>query len=426
MIRFKWSVLALLLCGLLPQRAAAQETVSIDDCYRLARENYPLIKKQDLLSRSRTYSLQNAARMYLPQVSVSGQASYQSETVGFPDVFSGLPVQVSLPAISKDQYRIQADLSQVIYDGGNISNQRAMIRAGNDVSQQQVEVNLYAIRDRVNQVYFSVLLMDEQLKQNEIKKSNLQNVVTKAEAALANGAAFRSSVNELKAEVVNAEMASIEYRASRKAYLDMLGMLIGRELEDSTRLTMPASAATNKEMNRPELRLYDLQQYMNDVEKRKLRTDYLPKLSAFVTGAYGRPTLNIINNEFGPWYIVGARLNWNLGSLYTVQNSRRNIELNRQGIETDRETFVFNTNLSLTQEAANEGKYKALLQQDQEAVALRESVKKSAEAQLENGVITVHDFIAQVNAENLARQQLILHRILLVQSQYKQHFTAGN
>ncbi len=424
MINVSRSVVILFMGCLLFKTANAQSTVTIEDCYRLARENYPLIKKQDLIGKSRNYSLQNAARMYLPQLNVTGQASYQSDVVAFPDVFPNLPNVI--PALSKDQYRLQADVNQVIYDGGNISNQRALIRANNDVAQQSVEVNLYAIKDRINQVYFSVLLMDEQWKQNELKISNLQNVVEKAEAALTNGAAFRSSVNELKAEVVNAEMVSIELQANRAAYIDMLGTLIGKELEQNATLTTPSLQVVEAGINRPELRLYDLQKHVYDIEDRRLKTDYLPKLSAFFTGAYGRPTLNIISNQFGPWYIFGARLNWNLGSLYTLRNNKLNLDLNRKSMDVDRETFLFNTNLSLKQQESNEDKYRQLLKKDEDAVALRTSVKTSAEAQLQNGVITVHDFIAQVNAENLARQQLILHKIMLIQAQYQQNYTAGN
>jgi outer membrane protein TolC len=335
-------------------------------------------------------------------------------------------VAKSLPQISKDQYKIQAEVDQNIYDGGTSKYQKESTRANEAIQQQNLEIDLYALRDRVTQVYFSVLLMEEEYHQNELHKNDLQNEISKAEAALQNGTSFRSNVDELKAELANSDMSSIEYVANRKTYLQLLSVFTGRALDDSTHLTMPVEKVPVAKINRPELKLYDMQKTAYDVQEKQLKTEYTPKLSAFFQDAYGRPTLNIIENSFGSWYITGVRLNWSLGSLYTLKNNRRILNLNRESADIDKATFVQNTNLDLAQQNGDIKKYTELMAQDDKAISLRASVKKSAEAQLDNGVITVHDYISQSNAENLAKQTQILHHIQLVQAEYEYNNKSGN
>jgi outer membrane protein TolC len=399
--------------------------VSLDSCYILARQNYPLIKKQDLIVKSGKYSLENAAKFFLPQLSVNGQASYQSETLSFPEALGNIP-GVSLPSISKDQYKIQAELSQQIYDGGYTKNQKALIGANQLIQQQGLEVSLNTLKDRVNQIYFSVLLMTEQLKQNEIRKTDLQGALDKANAVFQNGTGFRSNVDELKAELMNVDMSGIEFRSNRKAYLDMLSLLIGRSLNETTPLLQPEPLSVGTEVNRPELKLYDLQKQTFDIQEKQLKSDYLPRVSAFVQGAYGRPTLNIIENQFGAWWIGGLRLNWSLGSLYSLKNNRNLLHINRQNQDIEKETFLFNTRLSMSQENGEIKKYTDLLEKDDSAIVLRASVTASAKAQLDNGVITVHEYISKLNDENLSRQSRILHHIQWLQAQYQFKTTSGN
>jgi outer membrane protein len=409
---------------------AQSDTISIGECFRLARENYPEIKKQNLIAKTSQYTIENAGKGYLPQLSFSSQATYQSQTISFGDVFGNIPgigaVSKSLPQISKDQYKIQGEIDQNIYDGGISKYQREESKASEAVRQQNLEVKLYGLKDRVKQLYFSVLLMDEQYKQNALRKADLQSEVNKAEAAFQNGTSFRSNVDELKAEVINSDMSGVEFMANRKTYLQILSVFIGKVLGDSTKLAIPADRVPIAEIKRPELKLFDLQKTIYDVQEKQLHSDYSPKLSAFFQEAYGRPTLNIIENQFGFWYITGVRFNWSLGSLYTLKNNKRILNLNREAADIDKETFIRNTNLDLTQQSGDIKKYLLLLQQDDNVIKLRASVKKSAAAQLANGVITVHDYIAQVNAENLARQTQILHHLELLQTEYQYSYTAGN
>ncbi len=414
----------LLLVLYAPVYGQTQE-LSLDSCYSLAIQNYPLIKKQGLISQSSRYSMENAAKIYLPQLTINGQATYQSQTISFSDALPSIP-GTAFPVIDKDQYKIQAELSQTLYDGGVTKNQKAMIRANEQVQQQSLAVSLHTLKDRVTQIYFSILLLDEQLKQNETRKTDIAGALSKAVAAFDNGTGFKSNVDELKASLIDIDQATIQFRTSREAYMEMLSLLIGQPVTGNTVLALPRQVVPSPLIERPELRYFDLQQNTFSIQERELNATFAPRFSAFAQGAYGRPTLNIIENKFGAWWIAGLRLNWSLGSLYSLKNNKNLLNISRQNLDIDKETFLFNTRLTLKQQNAEIKKYSDLMEQDDAIIALRSSVARSAKAQLDNGVITVHEYIAKLNEENLARQSRIVHRIQLLQAQYNFKNTSGN
>ncbi len=423
----KCFLVLLLVWGTLCPGHAQTRRLSLEECYQLAKANYPAVKKMDLIAKTAGYDIRNANKRLLPQVSFSGQATYQSQVIDYGGLLGSNVSSMGIhpPVLSKDQYKIQGEISQILYDGGSIRHQKELVAAGSELQDQNLETSLYTLNSRINNIFFSVLLMDAQLKQNELNKATLQTQIQKTGAALENGVAFRSNVDELKAEIVNIEMAGTEYRSNRAAYLKMLSLFTGTELTEATQLVIPETAALETGINRPELRAFDLQNAIYDIQKKDLKSGYLPQVSAFFQGAYGKPTLNILENKFGPWYITGVRFSWSLGNLYTLADKKSTLLLNQQSVEADRETFLLNTRLDLTQQDENVRKYLELIRQDEEAIALRESVTKSAEAQLNNGVITTHEYIQKVNAEHLARQHKILHGIQLLQAQYNHQYIAG-
>jgi len=406
-------------------KVQAQERLTLDECYRLARQNYPAIQKMGLINQTAQLTLENVGKGYLPQVSLSGQASYQSQTISFPAALSNIP-GAAIAAMSKDQYKIQADINQQILDGGATHQQNQVTKANTSLQQQNLEVSLYALKDRVNNIFFSILLADAQIRQNELNKGNLQTQVQKTQAAFTNGTAFQSNVNELQAEVMNADMGTTQYKANLSAYLRMLSLLTGKEITSSAQLQIPQQVINTGEINRPELKAYDLQKSVYDAQQKQLKSDYMPKVSAFFQGAYGKPTLNIIDNKAGAWYITGLRLNWSLGSLYTLGNRKKILALNRESVDADKATFLFNTKMDMAQQDEQTKMYRELARQDEQTITLRENVTRSAAAQMANGVITTHEYIQQLNAENLARQSLILHQIQLLQAQYNQLYKSGN
>ncbi|GAA3928613.1 transporter [Chitinophaga oryziterrae] len=403
------------ICLLFSTQALAQEPLTLDRCYELATKNYPLIKQRELISRSGAYSVENAGKGYLPQLSFSGQATYQSDVVHFP-----LP---GLPQLSKDQYKVQAEISQTLYDGGSIHYQKELSKAATATQEQQLEVNLYAVKDRVSQLFFGILLSEEQLRQNDLRRTDIESGIHKMQGAVDNGTALRSSADELKAELLNVEQAGTQLVAAKKAYMQMLALFINQPV---TTLVKPAAINIVTDIKRPELSLYEHQQQTYEIQEKQLRSNYLPKISAFVQGGYGRPTYNIIDNSFGVFGMGGLRLSWTLNSLYTLHNNKQTLRINRQDLDVQKETFLFNTRLTLTQQQVNAQQFDDMISQDQQIIALRTSVKNAAVAQLENGVITSHDYISQVNAENQARQNLALHEIQLLQIQYNSKNTSGN
>lgn len=421
-MKIKWIMILLCLMGMEDLQAQSIAPFTIEDCYQLARAHYPLIKKQDLIIQNSKYMLQNSSKANLPQLNVSGQASYQSETVSFPIMGAG----ISLPSLDKDQYKILADVSQNLLDGGNIRNQKAAIQVNEAVQQQSLEVSLQIVKERINQIYFSILLLDEQLKQNAIRMNELNSSAAKVSALIKNGSSFRSNLDELKAELVKAEMTNIELKTQLQANLEMLSLLTGSNITSSSQLIIPRPLSNQAIISRPELKLFDLRKKVYSIDEQRLQTDYLPKISAFFQGGYGRPALNFIKNEFGPWYITGLRLNWAFGSLYTLKDSKKILNLNKLSVEAEKEGFLQNTRVELTRQTNEILKYTALIEQDKKAIELRASIKIAAQAQQENGVITMRDYISQLNAENSARQTLILHTIQLLQSQYNYRYTSGN
>ena len=403
-------------------RAQQTETLSIEEVYQMARKNYPLIKQQDLIAKTKDYSVSNAAKGYLPVFSVNGQATYQSTVTNFPFQVPG----IKIPQFSKDQYKFYAEADQVIYDGGVITNQKQTAEANEVVQQQNLEVQLYALYDRVNQLFFGALLEDEQLKQNDLLQQDLQNGINKAKAQVANGIAYRSSVDELSAQLLQSQQSRVELIATKKAYLDMLGLFIDAKLDDSTALEKPASPALTDSITRPELLAFDYQKKVYDLQDKLLHDQLKPKVSFFVQGGYGRPGLNFLSNSFEGYYLGGLKLNWNFGSLYSLKNNQHLLDINKNSQDIQKETFLFNTKLSQLQQNENVQKYDSLLDKDDAIIDLRASVKKAAYAQLENGVLSAHDYINQVNAEDQARQTKIFHEMQLLQAQYSYQNIVGN
>lgn len=398
---------------------AGAQQLSLDEAYTLAKTNYPVIKKRDLIKQSTDYSLQNAGKAYLPQVSINGQATYQSEVTRIPVTMPGVK------EMSKDQHKLVGEVSQLLYDGGAVSAQREILKANEAVQLQNVEVAMQSVKERVTDMYFGILLMEEQLAQNKLRKESLNAALKKAEAAYANGVSFKSNVNELKAEVLNVDMSATEIKADQNAYKDMLSQMIGRAVDESTVLIQPATLPDFNEINRPETKLYDLQKNIFDAQRKKLQSDWLPKISAFAQGGYGRPGLNMLSDKFEPFAIGGIRFTFPLNNIYTWKNNLKINEINQRQVDADKETFLLNTNATLKKQLRDQQKYEALISEDDKIIELREEITKSARAQLDNNVITVSEFINKLNAEHQTRQMKYLHQLQLLKAKYNFSNTSG-
>ena len=405
------------------------QTISITECYEWARENYPQIHQHGLIDQTERYNLSNAGKAWLPQVSVNAKASYQSEVTKLPfdgkQISSMLP-GAEIPVLSKDQYQVVAQVDQAIWDGGSARSNRALTRAEATANREQLESELYVVNNRVNQLYFGCLLQDELLRQNAILQKDLQTNIERIQSMMENGVANQSDLESMEVELLNVQQKAIELKASRKAFRQMLSAFIAQPLTESTVLKTPDSPETiSTQINRPELRALDARSAFLETQHKQLTAGLMPRLSAFVQGGFGRPGLNMLENGFEPFYIAGVRLSWNVGRLYTLKNDRRKIEVNRRTVDVQRETFLFNTRLQLLQQNTEIKKMTDLMRTDDSIIRLRSSIKNAAEVKLENGVIAVTDLIREINAEDMAKQTAITHRVQRLMSLYNYMYTTN-
>ncbi len=400
-----------------------QSKLTLNECYRKARENYPLIKQKEYISKSRDYSVSNVWKGYFPQITITSQATYQSDVTSIPISFPGIKID----PLTQDQYKVVTDISQSIYDGGLMSAQANIQKANAEADDQKVEIELLKVKDRINQIYFGILLLDEQQKQVELMKKDLNVSLDKLSAALKNGTATQPNVDVLNAELLRTIQKEIELKSSRKSFIDMLALLINQKLDESLELERPSLtiSSSNNEIDRPELKLYSSQENAINNQGDLSLSKILPKASLFFQGGYGKPTLNMLKNNFDWYYIAGARLTWSPTSLYTYGNENEILELNKKSVESQKETFLLNTNLSLKQQSGEIEKLIELIKVDKEIISIRTKAKESAKSQLENGVITSNDFIRELNAEDQAKQNLSIHTIQLLLAQHNYQLTLG-
>ncbi|HZB14176.1 MAG TPA: TolC family protein [Chryseolinea sp.] len=397
------------------------EALTIEDSYRLAAEQYPMTKQRGLIERSKEYSISNAAKGFLPVITINGQDTYQSDVTDLP---IELP-EYNVDQLSQHQYKVYGDVSVNLYDGGVIKNQKQSYTATAKVDEQKLEVELYKLKDRINQLFFGVLLLDAQLAQNELLKNDIRRGIQQTAASIANGAALKSSGDVLRAELLKADQKTIELEASRAAYVQMLGLMMGKSLNDSIQLIKPQQLPVAQEIHRPELALYDFQREAINVQNKMLSARNRPKLSLFFQGGYGRPALNMLDNQPDLYYVTGVRLNWTISGFYTVKKEKALLDISRSTIDLQKQTFLYNTNLSMQSQRGDVNKFQNVLASDDEIIHIREKIKNAASAQLGNGVITSNDYFRDVTAEDQARQTKILHEIQLLHAQYNLHTTAG-
>ncbi len=404
----KWLILLLL-----PFLTRAQ-TFTLQQAYDSARLHYPLIKQQQLVQQTAAINISNLSKGYLPQVTLNGQATYQTDVTKVSVPIPGIVIQPP----SKDQYKVLADVNQTIYDGGLIRQQQQLQDLNGTVENQKVEVELYKLKERVYQVYMSILYVDEQAKQVDLVKADLNTGINRVQAQVDNGVAFKSNLNMLKAELVKTDQRSIELVATRKGLVDVLSLFLNRALDNNVQLVKPVLAPSiTDSITRPELEVYQGQSLLLQQQAKLIDARNLPKASVFVQGGYGRPGLNMLDNDFALYGIGGLRVTWPLGGLYTAKKEKQLVAINKQSVEVQKETFLLNTHTQVKQQLAEIEKLQQLVQSDQQLIALRKSVKDAADAQLENGVITASDYVREVNAEDQARQSLITHQLQLLQAQ---------
>jgi outer membrane protein TolC len=401
--------------------------ISIDECYAKARANYPLIRQYGLIETSRDYSLSNASKGYLPQISFSAGVSYRSDVTKLPVDFSQLGIPgANIPALSRDQYHASVDIHQAIWDGGAAKSRKEGIRTSSEIEKQSLEVELYSIRERVNQVFFGILLFDAQLEQNRLYQEELQRNFDKVSSWVRNGIANRADLDAVKVEQLRAVQNESRLIHTRKAYLDILSALTGEELDSDVQLVKPeAFSEIATPVQRPELGLFNARIENMEAQNRAIKAGTTPRLGVFLTGGYGKPGLNMLENDFSAYYIAGVNLSWNFGNLYTNKNDKQQIQNSIAAVQTQQETFLFNTNLDVSRKQSEINKYLDLLKYDDGIISLRTSVKQSSETKMANGTLSGIDLMRDINAEEMAKQDKILHEIELLHAVYNLKFVTN-
>ena len=392
----------------------AQETITLEQCYQWSRENNPLIKKQELIKKAEQYTTENALKGWLPQVNITAQATYQNDVTQFPVKLPNMNVE----PLSKDQYKVFADVSQTIYDGGNIRNQKNLAKIQSEVQNIQTEVELDKLKERINQLYFGILQTNKQWTQLQFTKLDIKEGIKKAEAQLKNGVIFRSNLDVLKAELVKIEQKEIELQAIKQNFVQMLSYFIKKNIDENTQLETPEKILLTKNNNRSELKLFDAQKQLLETQRKIINTKNTPKLGAFFQGGYGKPGFNMLKNEFDIFYIGGIRLNIPISGFYTQKNDLALLENQSQEIEIQRENFLFNQNFIEIQQRNDLEKIQNLIDKDNELIELRKNIKTASLAQLENGVINTNDYLREVTAEEQAILTKITHEIQYLLTQY--------
>lgn len=397
---------------------------TLDECRRLAREHYPEIRQYDLITQSEQYDLSNAARAWIPQVSLSGQASWQNATPTFPGALGEILASrgMQMEGIRREQYRAAIDVSQTIWDGGHSRAAKEMAQAEAAEMRRQTEVDLYALQSRVDDLYFGILLLDERRTQTAAQINLLESNLARMRSCIANGLATRSDADAVEAELLAVRQTLEQIEASRASYRRMLEIFIGQPLTTEG-LERPVEPTLGDGSPHPELALLEARAQRIDVRRKALNSALMPRFSAFAQGYFGYPGLDMFQSMMSTDgtlnALVGVRMSWNIGALYTRRNDLGKLRTARQQIGIQRDIFDFNTRLQTTREEGEIARLRKAVEADTRIVELRRAVRMAAESQLENGVINTTDLLRKITDETSATLNRSTHEIELLQALYQ-------
>lgn len=420
----RWVVIGLL--GVLIGVPSWAQT--LEACQQLACDHYPEIRQYDLIRQSKQYDLSNAARSWLPQVSFSAQATWQNRVPEFPSALSGMLDQagVSLRGLDKDQYKVALEVNQTIWDGGQSQADRRVIEATADEHRQATEVDLYAVKGRVNDLYFGILLLEERLGQTDLTIALLQSNLNKVRSLVTNGVAMQTDADAVEAELLSIQQQRVQIEASRESYRRMLELFIGQRLAE--RLERPELVeAVSGESARPELAWIDAQQERLAAQELSVKSATRPRFGVFAQGYYGYPGLDyfagMVSTDWTWNALIGVKMSWNFGAYYTKKNRLSNLRVAQQQLDIQRDVFLFNTDLQVAEEQGNISRLRRALADDDRIVALRRSVREAAESKLRNGVIDTNDLLRKITDEASARSARSLREVELLKAIYELKYT---
>lgn len=401
-------LLLMMYVAVLPMNA---QTLTLEDCKQLAHDNYPTVKQYHLVEQTRDFTIENASKAWLPQISASVNG------LAFTNVLD-LTDQMKQAGVDMKNWMAAGSvmINQNIYDGGQVKANKNIAAAQAEVQKHQLNVNMYDLNQRVEQLYFGVLTLDEQIRQTELLQNDLALSNKTITSMISEGVANQTDLDAVKVEQVKAQQTLDAQNTSRASYLQMIGVFIGKKLGEGTVLQKPAMAdVINNTDNRPEIDYYKSQGILLDAQRKQLDTKLLPKLSAFGMGVYHTSVTDMMNNGL---LAGGLTLSWNIGALYTRKNDIKNIETQRRIIDSQRETFLFNNSLQNENTNGNISTLRRQISQDDDIVGLRERIRSKSEKKVKLGTESINEMLRDINAVSQARQQKALHEIQLLKEIY--------
>lgn len=417
-IKYRIALFIMLLGGM-SISSKGQDGITLQELREAAVLNYPLTAQRELIAQSMAFSLSNANRGYLPQFSVSAKATYQTDVTKIPFKIPGYEIA----NVPQDQYQMSVDLNQTIWDGGIIRAQKRSIRAGAATQGAQLEVELYTLRERVDNLFFGILLLDGRLQQNDLYEQTLARNYDKVRSYIALGVATATDLDAVSVEQLVNSQNRAEIVATRGAYLEMLRQMTGVDLSSAVGAlvvpAMPEDLTDSIADSRPEFKLFDAQRSALDAQHTILKSGNTPRIGLFAKGAYGNPGLNMLKGGFQPYAIGGVQLSWNIGSFYTFSSEVHKLKLQSRMIETQKRAFVYNTRLSVAQNGGEVVKLQSQIQDDDRIIELRTRIREAAEASVASGTMTVPDMLDDLTDENNAKVNMLLHRMQLLMTAYK-------
>lgn len=426
MKQFSFYITIVLICANIVSTSA--QRLTLEECHTKAEYHYPAIAQYDIIEQSKEFDIKNANMAYLPQLSLGAQATWQSDITKL-DINLDLPIEIpdlKIPVPDKDQYRVTVEINQLIWDGGMIGAQKRTTIADAEVRKYKLESDIYTLRERINNLYFGIILLDERLHLQNLLDKELERNYERVQIYITNGVANEADLSSVKVEQLKSKQDRVEMESSRKAYIKMLSIFIGEDLTDGTTLVKPIDEGMNRiSIQRPELRVFEAQEELINSQREVLTSKNMPIIGAFAQGGYGKPGLNMFNNKFKTYFVGGVRLSWNFGNLYTYSNDKRKIDLQQALLETKRETFLHNLNTVIPQQQIEIEKYREQMKDDNEIISLRTLIRQAAEAKVENGTMSVSDMLKEVTAEEAAKQAKVLHEIQYLMSIYKLKYTTN-
>lgn len=403
--------------------AQSAAVLNIDSCYAMAERNYPLIRQYSLIEKTKEYTISNAGKAYLPQISITGIGAY---------IISGLPtieLPYSEPAEKHDvQFIGIGQIQQTLWDGGATRTQKEVAEASATVEKANLDVSIYDLHERINQLYFGILLIDEQLRQLSILNENLTRGMNSATLTKEQGLSYQTDVDEVKTEMLSVDQRRIEFSFTRKGYVDMLALMVGTDLTETIQLEMPPAVESYASFtsDRPELNVYANQLKLIEATASFDKVSVMPKFGAMAAGILIEPGMSFATENLSSLALAGISVSWNIAGLYKLSNNDKLNQVKMDRIHNQRETFLFNNNVQLVQISGEIDRQKAILSNDDEIVAMRNKIKNGYQLKYESGLCSMNDLISAINRESEARSIRALHHLQLLLGLYNYKTKTGH